>query len=713
MASSSNHDTPVLAVSTYIHGQAMLQGWLRKRGPTADFRWQARWCVLQQNELQCYTDETCAQRRANVVIRPGVTRIMTLAQDDAPGDAIKHRKHHPFGFVIDPGGITGGKARDLYYFAAEDGEQLEAWMKAIQTAAGITGGGPASTVAEGSWPRSAADARQGGSQAAEQIRRAEIESEEAKTTYQTKMLWSGTDVVKKGIEGMMDCVLYLTSSETQAQEKEQVLQQLAMVQKSLLDLCDKLNDLRQAIGGDDAVAEPIRPARKEDAPKHLRLGLNWSGIQRMLEMVDLEKEDAHTALEKVVDNSEKEKATLEKNCASSGRIDRTVTAIAMRKKRLANWEPTAIVTAYQKTHPARQDAVRHSDPSYALSCNGYDFLDVFVRPYLCRETPSVGQSMCEAMQDEAPEDAKDATWFLSHAQQETLSMTLSALCWQLHKTHFVNNGWAFLYDKAETYIWVDYSSLRQVQASDFSPEYVACIIQSIGMTVMMVESWKPVPVAKRLWCTFEIINSVTEEDGLVPITVKDQPSGSMPEVLDYWGKLSIKDAQTGADKRTEARIRASLASLGKDADFALQAALAVAYTKTYAVKSEEDLNALLHSAYAPEIQELNIEIADCAELPKELGRCSNLQKLVLYECSALKRLPVDIAKLQELRELTMYDCDALVELPQDLSSCKKLRTMRVECCSSLIVPAEEVERLKNNIADFDFRPEEEDEEMDF
>eukprot|EP00929_Paragymnodinium_shiwhaense_P064644 TRINITY_DN32409_c0_g2_i1.p1 TRINITY_DN32409_c0_g2~~TRINITY_DN32409_c0_g2_i1.p1 ORF type:complete len:895 (+),score=162.44 TRINITY_DN32409_c0_g2_i1:141-2825(+) len=488
------------------------------------------------------------------------------------------------------------------------------------------------------------------------------------------MLWKACRMGKDAVASLWGCLPYLQSLEVKADDRTKALEHLAMTQKYLLDLCQEITDLRQEIGGHDAVAEPIRPAKLKDVPRHLFLGLRWSGLLRMLELTDLDKNASHDTMRYLIKRSEEEQVKLTR--ANSSRLARTETTIAMRTEHLKNWRPVRMHTAYCPF--GRPVGASHE--SYALSSNGYDFLDVFVRPFLCTSVSSVGKSMCEVIeQSEDPQDAQKATWFLSHAQSETLKVTLDALCWHLHSTLHRQ----YVYDKREVYIWTDYGSLRQVQASDFTPEYVACVIQSVSKTVMMVDDWQTVQVASRLWCTFEILNSLQDGAELLPISPQDAGGRHLSLAIGAWERLSVRNAQTGADKKTEARIRASLESLGKDVDFALQAALAVAYTNYYNLKTSENLRALLLSAYAPQVQQLTVEIGGTAALPEDICKCKRLQKLALRYCRALKTLPAGLGALEELTELTMWYCDALEVLPEELGNCKHLETLLLFGCEAL------------------------------
>eukprot|EP00929_Paragymnodinium_shiwhaense_P022657 TRINITY_DN14417_c0_g1_i1.p1 TRINITY_DN14417_c0_g1~~TRINITY_DN14417_c0_g1_i1.p1 ORF type:complete len:791 (-),score=159.05 TRINITY_DN14417_c0_g1_i1:158-2530(-) len=505
----------------------------------------------------------------------------------------------------------------------------------------------------------------------------QLDQQEATEEYHKHIstISKGADITKGGIDELTHCLPHLAGLDDQAEEKQCVLKLLARAQKSLLDLCSKLTDLRREIGGHDAVAEPIRAAKKQDVPKHLNLGLSWSGILSSLELLELGKDAAHHTLSQVITQNEREKARLEASGASAGRIERTELAIESRKRQLQNWHPTDVSVSFTSWG----EVLERSKEFYALSCNGYDFLDVFVRPHLCREVHYVSKSLCELMQDgDNYEYAQDATWFLSHAQQEIVTCTLEALCRHLYATV----DYKFIYETSNTFIWIDYTSLRQLQAADFTPEFVACIIQSIPTTVMMVDEWTNVQVASRLWCTFEILNSFQNSGQLLPITAGVEIDCCVSDAISAWETLSVKKAQTGAAKTTEARIRASLDALGKDVDADLRAALAIAFANTRSFNMDA-LGKLVRSAYGPVVQHLLVNDARAPELPQELTSCKKLQKLKLSNCLALKTFPEGIGALESLADLRLANCDELQELPEELVSCKKLQKLELSHCPSL------------------------------
>eukprot|EP00927_Polykrikos_kofoidii_P046908 TRINITY_DN41016_c0_g1_i1.p1 TRINITY_DN41016_c0_g1~~TRINITY_DN41016_c0_g1_i1.p1 ORF type:complete len:479 (-),score=54.11 TRINITY_DN41016_c0_g1_i1:257-1630(-) len=105
-----------------------MQGWLAKRGPTADFEWRRRWCVLRGVVLECYVDDSCSSKREVMEIL-GESRFISIRAKNAPGDAVKHyRRACAFVFDIRP---SGGANRRLHYFDALDEVSFASWMKAL------------------------------------------------------------------------------------------------------------------------------------------------------------------------------------------------------------------------------------------------------------------------------------------------------------------------------------------------------------------------------------------------------------------------------------------------------------------------------------------------------------------------------------------------------------------------------------------------------
>jgi len=111
---------------------AVMAGWMERRGPTVDFKWQRRWVVLQDGKLETFLDQDCRERRAMSRLRPeSCLKTFKVAQSDAAGDAALYRKTRPNGFVIDLDPQALGCSH-LVYFDPLDAEQSELWLQAIE-----------------------------------------------------------------------------------------------------------------------------------------------------------------------------------------------------------------------------------------------------------------------------------------------------------------------------------------------------------------------------------------------------------------------------------------------------------------------------------------------------------------------------------------------------------------------------------------------------
>ena len=96
----------------------LLQGWLKKRGPAADFKFERRWCVLYPDRLSYYADEEQKVKKGEIPILNSASCI-SFTSREAPGDSLKHKAEFPCGFVLDSN-PAAGRQRQLFYFDAED-----------------------------------------------------------------------------------------------------------------------------------------------------------------------------------------------------------------------------------------------------------------------------------------------------------------------------------------------------------------------------------------------------------------------------------------------------------------------------------------------------------------------------------------------------------------------------------------------------------------
>jgi len=110
----------------------LTSGWLFRRGPTAMHNWKEQWCVLRFGKLILHRDDKCLEKLSSLEIGPQ-SCVFRFGNHRAPGDAVKHRRERPFGFVLDAD-PSMGKDRKLVYLDARDLETLDRWLNAFQQA---------------------------------------------------------------------------------------------------------------------------------------------------------------------------------------------------------------------------------------------------------------------------------------------------------------------------------------------------------------------------------------------------------------------------------------------------------------------------------------------------------------------------------------------------------------------------------------------------
>mmetsp|Transcript_49489 Transcript_49489/g.115761 ORF Transcript_49489/g.115761 Transcript_49489/m.115761 type:complete len:274 (-) Transcript_49489:71-892(-) len=109
------------------------EGWLQKRGPAYGYSWENRWCKLLEDTLAWYVDSDCKDKKGCVPITCR-TRLLPFADSAAPGDAHKHRRKMPYGFVLDSDPEMGNRRR-LFYFNASCDSEVKSWAEEIEKAA--------------------------------------------------------------------------------------------------------------------------------------------------------------------------------------------------------------------------------------------------------------------------------------------------------------------------------------------------------------------------------------------------------------------------------------------------------------------------------------------------------------------------------------------------------------------------------------------------
>lgn len=109
----------------------LVECWLNKRGPTKDYGWRSRWCVLEIDRLQYYTDIQCKTKKGEVPLGPS-SRATAFVETSAPGEAAALCRSMPHGFVLDAD-TSKGRNRRLYYFDAGSAPMLNVWLDAVNT----------------------------------------------------------------------------------------------------------------------------------------------------------------------------------------------------------------------------------------------------------------------------------------------------------------------------------------------------------------------------------------------------------------------------------------------------------------------------------------------------------------------------------------------------------------------------------------------------
>jgi cAMP-dependent protein kinase regulator len=63
-------------------GAEVRSGWLRKRGPTREYRFEKRWCVLRATALEYYVDEDCLELKGRIHISEGARLLCPTPSDE-------------------------------------------------------------------------------------------------------------------------------------------------------------------------------------------------------------------------------------------------------------------------------------------------------------------------------------------------------------------------------------------------------------------------------------------------------------------------------------------------------------------------------------------------------------------------------------------------------------------------------------------------------
>lgn len=129
-----------------------MQGWLDKRHPAANGKWDKKYCVFADGKVLIFSDEDRTQPNGSSVKIEPTTRVVAFTKESAPGDSVQYRTERPFGFAIDANPAAGEESR-ITYFDAGSQESLDAWLATLSQK---TPGAPYAPSAAPSAPASVA-----------------------------------------------------------------------------------------------------------------------------------------------------------------------------------------------------------------------------------------------------------------------------------------------------------------------------------------------------------------------------------------------------------------------------------------------------------------------------------------------------------------------------------------------------------------------------
>ena len=93
--------------------KAVHKGWLEKRGPSEVYGWARHWCVLTDDCIDFYIDQTEEdESRKMELVLSEYTKTTDFKKKDAPGESAKHLREKPYGFVVDNEPYLGPESDD-------------------------------------------------------------------------------------------------------------------------------------------------------------------------------------------------------------------------------------------------------------------------------------------------------------------------------------------------------------------------------------------------------------------------------------------------------------------------------------------------------------------------------------------------------------------------------------------------------------------------
>eukprot|EP00929_Paragymnodinium_shiwhaense_P123780 TRINITY_DN9802_c0_g4_i1.p1 TRINITY_DN9802_c0_g4~~TRINITY_DN9802_c0_g4_i1.p1 ORF type:complete len:941 (+),score=124.18 TRINITY_DN9802_c0_g4_i1:95-2917(+) len=462
----------------------------------------------------------------------------------------------------------------------------------------------------------------------------------------------------------------------------------------------------------------------KEVPEHLWLGIQLQGFLHFLKLFP--DSSARHMYAKLIEATEQ---MLKRKPSEflQGILDKR---IAFEK----NWPQPSCVVAYRESDQYRWDDVFHLK-YMILACDGYDFLDGFLKTYIFARYEAHEKSYCEFLLEGMDRTSNSATFvnqattFVSHAQREPLELTLSALVEHLNERDGLSAGAKRLRLTSKTFFWIDYFCLRQLVKGQFNPSWIACVITTLRNTLMVVDDWEQVTVSTRLWCTFEIAQSAA-----VNALQASMPRGNhrpgLGGFLQRCAKVSVVTAET-TDEEAQKRIAATMLDAGAAVDRILQVSLTQFFTSSVLLDLEEDssmrawcfeacpaekiLDAVgahgrdilagvrqlrlkgdvppeffdFAASVFPLLRVLRMRMNGTAVICTQASRMAKLQTLDLTGSQFRKISPV-IAELRQLRVLIADFCDHLQELPKALGKCRFLQELSCQDCLLLKTLPEEM-----------------------
>lgn len=184
---------------------------------------------------------------------------------------------------------------------------------------------------------------------------------------------------------------------------------------------------------------------------------------------------------------------------------------------------------------AMQNWVKSYGPSDPRKCNGYTLLTDHVKPWIKERDDT--QSVNTILSNTVAGAIGTVNVFISHVQAELLSLTLDVIL-------------RFVASHAEAaeefFFWLDYFVLKQLQ-KDFHPQVVEKVIKFIGKTLMIAHPWEAPQPIQRVWCVFEILQTVRHHAEFIVALPEEEEEKFMECVVGKKGAAAVLTAVSRVD----------------------------------------------------------------------------------------------------------------------------------------------------------------------